>query len=815
MKGKKITTMIATLLIAVVMTTMAEPADPSQRKKIKLDNGTERVVQLMGDEYGYYWKALDNGVCYREKPGQVNRFAEVSELMVKREAASQRRAASRIISKDSRSELGFPCSKMDLTGRKHVLALLVDFQDKCFSTENIAKYENIFNAINYTSGSNSGSVKDYFLSQSNNKLELQFDVVGPIRVSKNSAYYGAPTETQNDAHATEMVSEAVALADNTVDFSQYDWDGDGTVEMITIIFAGLSQSSGGVAEDIWAHKGVVQTRYDNVNIQQYACASELRIFNNVEAVNSIGTICHELSHTFGLLDTYDTSTGNYGTSKWDIMGTGVHNNNGYTPAGYTAYDKMYCLWQSPMVLNENQTISKMKPMSEGGDFYLIPNDAWQNEFFLLENRQQTGWDSQLPGHGMLIMHVDYDEELFYYNIVNRTGEINSHTNDHERLGLVLADNDMTIDNSNYTAWIKCLQGDLYPTSTNNSLTNTSTPNAKLYHKNIDNTYLLSKPVTNIKENSDGTMSFQFDNDLASQSIRHLTPRNGRFRYISDTEAKLIVDIKNDGYLDFSQKVAAYVYIKENDKYIIQQPRFIQTINLPSGETDTFEFPLTVLEDNIEYHVFLFYYKEPGATSWTQMDGYYTLNMADRNKYVVTMDEEDLVIKLTGNTATLDANFHNESFTKYKRKIGLYTYANENGKSIIQEPRQIIDGNIEPYSDKHLTFNLSNLEEGKNYLAYFFYYQEQSGGSWVTMSGPFMITYTPTSDSRIIPGDVNDDGKVTIADALAIVNYILGQPSGKFVFAAADMNEDKVISIADATIIVKIALGYGWYDYVIE
>lgn len=815
MKGKKTTTMIATLLIAVVMTTMAEPADPSQRRKIRLDDGTEQVVQLMGDEYGYYWKAMNNGVCYREKFGQMNRFEEVSELAVKREAAKQRKAANRIISIDSRSEQGYPCTKIDLKGNKRGIAVLVEFQDKHFSSTNAAEYRNIFNAVNYTKGNNKGSVKDYFLAQSNNLFDLTFDVVGPVRLSENSAYYGAPTETQNDAHRPEMASEAVALANNLADFSLYDWNGDGEVEFVVIIYAGTSQSQSGIADDIWAHQGSINARYDGVIVNKYACAPELRPLNGTNVLSGIGTICHETSHAFGLPDTYDTETGNYGTSKWDLMGSGTHNDNGYTPAGYTAYDKMYCLWQSPVVLKENQSISKMKPLSEGGDFYLIPNDAWQDEFYLLENRQQTGWDSALPGHGMLIMHVDYDEELFYYNIVNRTGTISNHTNDHERLGLVLADNDMTIDNSSWTAWYACYQGDLYPYQSNNSLTNTSTPNAKLYHKNIDNTYLLSKPVTNIQENSDGTMSFQFDNELALQTISHLTASNGRFRFVSDTEAKLIVDIKNDGHLDFSRKVGAFVYKKENGSYVIQQPRYSMTVNLSVGETKTCEFPLSGFEDDTDYYVFLYYYKEPNTTTWVQMSSAFPLNMADRNKYVVTMDEENLVIKLTGNTATFDATFHNESFTKYTRLIGLYTYATENGKSVIQEPRQYFVGDIEPYSDKHLTFTLDNLEEGKEYRASFYYYQEISGGSWVAMCGPFKITYTPSSDSRIIPGDVNDDGKVTIADAIAIVNYILGRPSGKFVFAAADMNKDKVISMADATIIVQITLGYGWYDYIIE
>ena len=808
------TTIAAMIMTAVALTMKAEPADPSQRRTIKLDNGTERVVQLMGDEYGYYWKSLSDNGCYREKPGEVNRFVEVAEqemlrrASAQREAANNRRGAKGQLSKDNHSDLGYPCTKMDLTGNKRALAILVEYQDKLFSRSNAAEFENIFNKVNYTTGRNKGSVKDYFFTQSNNLLNLSFDVVGPVKVSKNCAYYGAPTETQNDAHASEMVSEAVALVNDQVDFSQYDWDGDGTVEMIVVIFAGLDQSSGGVADDIWAHKGSIEARYDNVYLQQYACAPELRKIKDEEVLNSIGTICHEMSHAFGLPDTYDQSTGNYGTDRWDIMGIGVHNDNGYTPAGYTAYDKMYCLWQVPVVLREDQNVSNIRPMSEGGNFYLIPNDGWDDEFYLLENRQQTEWDCKLPGHGMLIMHVDYDEELFYYNIINRTGTISNHTNDHERLGLVLADNDMTIDNSSGAAWYACYQGDLYPYLSNNSLTNTSTPNSMLYHKNIDDTYLLSKPVTNIQENSDGTMNFQFGNELASQTISHLTASNGKVRFLSDTEAKLVVDITNDGYLDFARKIGVYVYIKENGSYVIQQPRYSQTISLLVGETKTCEFPLSGLEDDTVYYAFLFYYKEPNTTTWVQMGSAYPFNMSDRNTFTITMDEESLIINQTGNTATLEATFHNESYKTYSRKIGLYTYAYEDGKSVLQDPRSTIIGNIEPYGDQRLSFTLNNLEEGIVYRAYFFYYPDEStSSSWKTMCGPYKIIYDP------ILGDVNGDGSVTIADAIAIANYILGKSTGTFIFTAADINKDNDISIADAVGVVNIILSDNWTEII--
>ena len=730
--------LVAIFIMAVTTIIKAGPADPSQRKTIKLDDGTKRVVQLIGDEFGHCWKSLNGDDCYREKPGEPDRYIEVSEQEMRQTASARRSAAERRARDDAKSRLGYPCTKIDLKGNKRVLTLLVEFQDKTFPSDNANQFFNVLNAPNYKEDNYHGSVNDYFMAQSNNQLDLYFDIVGPVKVSQSSDYYGKDNDTQNDVHASEMVSEALALVDDKTDFSQYDWDGDGTVEMILVIFAGMDQSSGGIDDDIWAHKGSAFSRYDNVYIDNYACAPELRMINDKVCLNSIGTICHELSHCFGLPDTYDQSTGNYGTDRWDIMGLGVHNNNGFTPAGYTAYNKMYCLWQTPIILRENQTISDMQPMSEGGNFYLIPNDAWGDEFYLLENRQQTGWDSKLPGHGMLIMHVDYDEELFYYNIVNRTGTISSFTNNHERMGLVLADNNTTIDNSNYAIWQACLQGDLYPFLLNNSLTNTSTPNTRLYHKNIDDTYLLSKPVTNSKENGDGTMSFLFTNDLVSKAIYHLSASDGRIQFVSDKEVRLVVNIKNDGYHDYTQKVGAFIYIKENDLYKQQEQSSIQNITLSVGESRAYEFSFPNLKGNTNYSVFLYYCKDDNADTWTQMGSGHPFNMSDRNKFVVTMDEEDMVIMQTATSASIEATFHNESYKKYTRYIGAYTYVIENGKYTIQEPKAFLIGNIEPYGDKRLKFDLGNMEQNVAYHIFFFYYTDASTNNWTQMSGPFKI-----------------------------------------------------------------------------
>lgn len=814
MKPNKITSICLGLTIYTLVS-MACPADPSQVKTITLADGSKKVARLTGDEYGHYWKALDNSGCFRMRPGMPQRYVEVNEEEELQKAEEQRKKnfhkdnravdhanalSPKKANNNTRSDLGLPCTKMNLRGYKRMLVILVNFKDKGFSAENARAYNDFFNAANHNEGRFSSSVKDYFLAQSNGLMNLQFDIAGPVVVSKNSAYYGGQTSTQNDAHAAEMVEEAVRLVDDDVDFSLYDWNNDGVVEGIAVVYAGLNQAEGGAEDDIWPHKGTISSFADHTFIKNYACASEKRKVDETILMNGIGTICHEISHCFGLPDTYATTKDNYGTKKWDLMGIGVHNDDGYTPAGYTAYDKMFCRWQSSRILKNSQDVDKMEPLSEGGDFYLIPNDGWDDEFFLLENRQQTGWDKKLPGHGMLVTHVDFDELLFDNNIVNRTGQIGDYSNSHERIALLLADNDTTVDGSNNYKWLECYQGDLYPCGGNNSLTNTSTPSATLFHKNIDDTYLLSKPVTDIKENSDKTMSFKFTNDIAERQICHLADIDGKMMATSDTGAKLLVNIKNNGYVDYSRMIGAFVYTKEDGMYKIQPPSDTHVVSLSAGETKECEFYFNEMEDSTDYYVFLYYIQDGHTTEWKQMSAAYTYNMAERNRFELTMDEDGIRVERYGNRVAITADFRNDSYRTYDKHVGLYTYfLLENGFAI-QQPKAFVVGDIEPFGEKRITFTLEDTDPDMLYWALFFYYPDDTN-SWEQMGGKHPVNSQP----RIPLGDANEDGDVTITDVTLAVSYILETHCETFNIKKADLNNDGEITIADVMLLVDYIL----------
>ena len=121
----------------------------------------------------------------------------------------------------------------------------------------------------------------------------------------------------------------------------------------------------------------------------------------------------------GLKDHYDINGRGYGTGFWDIMCFGCYNGNTFLPAEYNSYEKMFCGWKEPIVLNaEPQKIEGMKALAAGGDTYIFYNDGNENEYYMLENRQKTGWDAALPGEGLIVLHVDYSKGAWEDNQVN-------------------------------------------------------------------------------------------------------------------------------------------------------------------------------------------------------------------------------------------------------------------------------------------------------------------------------------------------------------------------------------------------------------
>ena len=520
--------LLASLLGFVSLTAQAVPAKKGVWRMVTLADGTQKRVELRGDEFCSYWVDAE-GICYNidskskcyvkvdaknlQLRGSLLR-AKANQDRIERMAKARRMAVKKSLGQTNGSYFG----------KKKGLIILVQYKDKKFKFgHNQKMYNRIANETGYANSLGFvGSVKDYFLAQSNGQFELDFDVVGPYTLNHEYAYYGAPSGNSHDVRPCDMVYDACRLADPDVNFTDYDWDGDGYVEQVYVLFAGLGQAAGGDENTIWPHEYKLQegnngsyvSKDNNVVVNTYACGPELTLqYTPVayrERVDGIGTLCHEFSHCLGYPDLYDTGNGgNFGMGEFDLMDAGSYNGESFCPPNYSAYEKWFAGWITPTVLDKPTSVKGMQAQDvKYGQAFVVYNDNNKNEYYLIENRQQNVgiWDNQLPASGMMITHVDYDENVWGWNnvnsIVNYSNQYGSEyaylDNDHQRLTIFHADNEEGTSVNSQT-------GDLYPYKDNNSLTDTSSPSAIIYQGGST----MGKPITNITQNEDGSIDFDF------------------------------------------------------------------------------------------------------------------------------------------------------------------------------------------------------------------------------------------------------------------------------------------------------------------
>lgn len=517
---KKLYLMLS-MLFAFGAAANAVPAKKLQ-KVITLTNGTQVSVELRGDEYLSWWEGTD-GTAYRTTAADDTVF-EAFDLEAQKPAAAARRARAEQgrVARLARvkNSLKGADDKMRGLGGDHItykgvkkgLVVLVDFKNKKFADgHDLEYYKNVINGKDFSDEEEGyvGSVRDYFLAQSNGQFELDFDVVGPVTMSKNSGYYGGDGAYQKDEKVYEMIKEACDGIQDKVNLKDYDWDGDGEADQVFFLYAGLGQASGGSAGTVWPHESELRywpcgvLSYSTGKINTYACANELQPETQGSSryiSAGIGTICHEFSHCLGFADMYDTTGGGgYGMSVFDVMDQGSYNGNGFVPCNYTAFERIYAGWVEAIELESPATVKDMKSVSDYGRPFIMYNYKNTNEYFLMENRQNTGWDKGLYGsNGLLIVHVNYVPSRWANNSVNSSAE--------KIQCCTVVNADGSRENTQYS-----LQGDLYPyevkgVTMNDEFTDESEPAAKLYTKNSDNSYALGIPITQIKR-SKGSISF--------------------------------------------------------------------------------------------------------------------------------------------------------------------------------------------------------------------------------------------------------------------------------------------------------------------
>ena len=544
------------------MSMLAVPARRGLWKTLTLQDGTQVRATLVGDEFGACWRGVDGKNYVKSGDSFVILNSEIAKRSNARKEMALKSRAKRLKANVTRRAAG---NRSALTGDKKGLIILVNFKDTKFQTsdaETQALYNNVANTQGYSDDNGfSGSVADYFKDQSRGVFNLTFDVVGPVTVSQNAAYYGEnDAQTEQDKRPAEMVIEAVNLAKSKVNnWQQYDWDNDGEVDQVMIIYAGEGEASGGAEATIWPHEySLASAKYygegtgpvtvdNNLEVNTYAVANEgmveQSLFGESFTYMGIGTICHEFSHCLGLMDMYDTAYGgNFGMDAWSLMDQGSYNNNGFTPANYTSFEKQQIGWITPKELTTATTVTALQALADADDFYRITNKGNENEYYLLENRQQKGWDQYVPSSGLLVLHVDYDDEIWAWNLANTNNSDASEgvLNDHQRCTIFHADgkeksaelyaklsdlvtayeNEQDDDKADaiYEEYEKVsgeldkdLQNDVFPIGST-ELSNTTTPRAFTYNANSDGRKLMNIKISEITQNADGTIAFNFAPD---------------------------------------------------------------------------------------------------------------------------------------------------------------------------------------------------------------------------------------------------------------------------------------------------------------
>ena len=441
------------------------------------------------------------------------------------------------------------------TGSPRAIVLLVQFANRPFKVQPRKAFNQYLNSMaekhqdfGNAENRNTGSVKRYFSDMSGGKFKPQFDLYGPITMPKNAAYYGEGSSSME--RYRELVSEACTMMDDSLDFSKYDADKDGNVDLVYIIYAGYGESVSSIDSTLWPKAFVCGTdiKKDGKYVRLAGISNELNGHPDVHysstsglLINGVGLFCHEFSHCMGLPDFYPTVSpqwttangkqdfdayDNQGMEEWDVMDNGIYLYNGYSPTAYTAWEREKMGWLTIETLTREGKV-ELKSIDQGGKAYRIKNDKNTNgnEYYIVENIQAKGWNYKLPASGMMVSHVEYVPWAFsvFHGGDNSVNNIKKHP----RMTIVPADGYLpssyrkVSDNSNLTApymkkkqYDEQLAGDLYPGKNNiNRLTDAQ--NMVNYAPWTGG--MLNKPIYNIALKN-GIVTFDFLKDQTSTGI---------------------------------------------------------------------------------------------------------------------------------------------------------------------------------------------------------------------------------------------------------------------------------------------------------
>ena len=544
-------------LMLCSLTTWAAKAE-SIPVQVRQADGTVITVILRGDEHINWYTTLDGVLLVQGEDnnyyiGQVERNGKlIATKQLAHEVLSRSQAERNLIAKQDKDKFFAYVNKVaeesenaydktpltrgpiidtewggipyfPHTGSPKALVILAEFQDTTFTIQdtknvftNYLMNEGHFTDTRYNQDKNYKGVRGYFKDCSYGKFIPTFDVVGPVKLPKPQAIYGAG---QND-RVDLLIADACSAVDGTVNFADYDANGDGLVDLVYVIYAGHSANvTGNTITDIWPKSGTVNisNTFDGKSIRRFGVSNELAGLENKakdkETINGIGLFCHEFSHTLGLPDIYAYHTDaenqdDQGMEYWDIMDGGTGIRGGRIPASYLAWEREVMGWMNIDELKNDSTINNLKTIDNGGKAYKIVNSKNKNEYIVLQSIQKgawnQGWGNGTYGKGLLVYRISYQSDkvnIFDYpNNIKGKPRVIPIPADGKILAAANAGGKLNV----YTAQ---LNGDPYPYNGKNKI-----DSFKLYDGSI-----MNKSILNIIEN-DGSdansryVSFEFKNN---------------------------------------------------------------------------------------------------------------------------------------------------------------------------------------------------------------------------------------------------------------------------------------------------------------
>ena len=586
--------------LTLIMSIQAEAAPAIRgRFTVKQADGSLLTIEQFGDEY-HHWTATTDGtivintghgyfIAEIDEKGQLSATGTLAHeaghrdyeelALIMKQATRRALFHEKGIESTRRALFIHDDEYLPHSGSPRVLTILAGFKDLSFTVNNPEQaFDQYLNGDEIVDLGNKNSyqkasVRKYFETCSYGKFSPRFDIVGPITLPETMDFYGGTSKSGNDDKFTEFCQDALEKAKELVsDWSIYDNDGDGKVELVCIIFAGYGQNQGGAANTIWAKAAYRNiTINDNQKVSFLNCCSELFNPQRPDYINGCGVFIHEFSHCMGLPDLYATVPeaylNNQAMESYSLMDYGLYNNNGFIPSLYTAWEQEAMGWTeiedvTEMVTDGIYGIDNIMPMELGGKAYKIVNKNNENDYFILENIQKKGLNSGTKGHGLLVYHVNYpyDDITMFDNPNNKPG----------RPGIavvpasgVLINADLRGPGKQYTMdeWLISLASATFPNS--NQVTSLTAqqqiPTFCFY--NDDEAIPTGFMLTNITEDEEtGAVSFLIKKDDAT-GIEHMTD-DGRYK-----EEELW--FMPDGRRLLQKPFAKGIYIRNGEKVIIR------------------------------------------------------------------------------------------------------------------------------------------------------------------------------------------------------------------------------------------------------